>query len=92
MPDWRGIASLRTPALLFVEILSPEDTMPRVRQRVDDYLNFGTEHVWIIDPELRKAYVATSRGFEEPVNGVLTIPGTEIRVVLSELFAELDRG
>ena len=65
--------------------------MPRVRQRVDDYLNFGTEHVWIVDPELRKAYVCTTTGMEEPLNGVLTIPGTEIRVVLSELFAEQDR-
>jgi Uma2 family endonuclease len=86
---WQRI--LRTPALLFVEILSPEDIMARVRQRVDDYLNFGTEHVWVVDPELRKAYVATSRGFEESSDGVLAIPGTEIRVVLSELFAELDR-
>ena len=87
---WERI--LRTPALLFVEILSPEDTMTRVRQRVDDYLNFGTEHVWLVDPESRKAYVATRRGFEEPADGVLAIPGREIRVVLSELFAELDRG
>jgi len=86
---WERI--LRTPALLFVEILSPEDTMARVRQRVDDYLNFGTEHIWIVDPELRNAYVATSRGFEEPADGLLAIPGTGIRVVLSELFAELDR-
>ena len=88
--EWQRI--LRTPALLFVEILSPEDTMARVRQRVDDYLKFGTENVWVVDPELRKAYVATSRGFEEPADDVLAIPGTEIRAVLSELFAELDRG
>jgi Uma2 family endonuclease len=87
--EWQRI--LRTPALLFVEILSPEDTMARVRQRVDDYLTFGTEHIWVVDPESRKAYVATSRGFEEPANDVLAIPGSEIRVVLSELFAELDR-
>lgn len=86
---WERI--LRTPALLFVEILSPEDTMPRVRQRVDDYLNFGTEHVWVVDPELRKAYLCTKTGMEEPADGVLAIAGTEIRVVLSELFAELDR-
>jgi Uma2 family endonuclease len=86
---WERI--LRTPALLFIEILSPEDTMQRVRQRVDDYLNFGTEHVWIVDPQLRKAYVCSRTGFEEPDNGELVVPGTEIRVVLAELFAELDR-
>lgn len=82
---------LRTPALLFIEILSLEDTLSRTRQRVDDYLNFGTANVWIIDPELRKAYVCSKTGMQEPEGGSLVVPGTEIRVVLSELFAELDR-
>jgi Uma2 family endonuclease len=86
---WERI--LRVPALLFVEILSPEDTLRRVRQRVDDYFRFGTEHVWIVDPELRKAYVCSPTGFQEPAAGALEIAGTPIRVVLSELFAELDR-
>lgn len=87
--SWERI--LKKPALLFVEILSPEDRLSKVRERVDDYLNLGTEHVWIVDPELRKGYVCSRRGFQEPESGVLEVPGTPIRVVLSELFAELDR-
>jgi Uma2 family endonuclease len=87
--SWERI--LRKPALLFVEILSPEDRLSKVRERVDDYLKLGTEHIWIIDPELRKGYVCSRRGFQEPENGELDIPGTPIRVVLSELFEELDR-
>lgn len=87
--QWERI--LRTPALLFIEILSPEDTLSRIRRRVDDYLRFGTENVWVIDPDLRKAYVCSATGFQEPEDGVLTVAGTPIRVVLSELFAELDR-
>ncbi len=88
--QWERI--LRTPALLFIEILSPEDTMRRVRERVDDYLKFGTEHIWVVDPDARRAYVCTSTGFHEPENGVLAVPETSIQVVLSDLFAELDRG
>jgi Uma2 family endonuclease len=87
--SWERI--LRKAALLFIEILSPEDRLSKVRERVDDYLSLGTEHVWIVDPELRKGYVCSRRGFQEPEGGVLEIPGTPIRVVLSELFAELDR-
>ena len=87
--EWQRI--LRTPPLLCIEILSPRDTMSGIRQRADDYLNFGTEHVWVVDPELRRAYVFTRTSILEPEDGVLTIPGTEIRVVLSDLFAELDR-
>jgi Uma2 family endonuclease len=87
--EWERI--LRTPPLLFIEILSPEDTLSRTRQRIDDYLNFGTENVWVVDPELRKAHVCSKTGMQEPEGGVLSIPGTEIRIVLTELFAELDR-
>jgi Uma2 family endonuclease len=87
--QWERI--LRAPALLFIEILSPEDRMSRIRERVDDYFALGTEHVWIVDPELRKAYVCSRTGFQEPESGILVIPGTPIRVVLSDLFAELDR-
>jgi len=50
--SWERI--LRKAALLFIEILSPEDRLSKVRERVDDYLSLGTEHVWIVDPELRK--------------------------------------
>ncbi|MGA8109499.1 MAG: Uma2 family endonuclease, partial [Acidobacteriaceae bacterium] len=79
------------PPLLFIEILSPEDRMSRMRERVDDYFALGAEHVWIVDPELRKGYICSPRGFQEPEAGILAIPGTPIRVVLSELFSELDR-
>lgn len=87
---WERI--LRTSPLLAIEILSPEDSLSSIRRRVDDYLRFGTEHVWVIDADLRKAYVCSPHGFEEPADGVLTIPDSPVRVVLSELFAELDRG
>jgi Uma2 family endonuclease len=87
--QWERI--LAVPALLFIEILSPEDRWSRVQERIEDYFVLGTEHVWMIDPELRKGYVCSRRGYQEPENGVLEIPGTPIRVVLGDLFAELDR-
>jgi len=87
--EWQRI--LRTPPLLCIEILSPRDTLSGVRQRADDYLNFGTGHVWVIEPELRRAYVVTKTAMTEPEGGVLAIPGTPIQIVLSDLFAELDR-
>jgi Uma2 family endonuclease len=79
------------PPLICVEILSPKDTLRKMRLRVDDYLDFGADHVWIIDPGLRRAYVCSKTGFLEPEGGILEVPATPIRVVLSELFAELDR-
>ena len=82
---------IRHPQLIAIEILSPEDRLNRMQEKVDDYLEFGVENVWVIDPETRKAWTADAFGFHVVQNGELTVPGTPIRVVLSELFAELDR-
>jgi Uma2 family endonuclease len=78
------------PLLICIEILSKDDSLRGIRERVDDYLNFGVPHVWILDPALRKAYVCTHTGFQEPVSGSLEVPGSAIRVPLSEVFGEFD--
>ena len=82
---------LTRPPLLVIEILSPEDRQSRFQDRIDDYIEFGIEHIWIIDPERRSVLRATGAGLQMADPGELTVPGTPIRVVLSELFAELDR-
>src|ERR1035437_1439173 len=79
------------PPLIVIEILSPEDRLSRFQDRIEDYLVFGVEHIWIIDPERRAAYTASSSGLHPVHTNELTVPKTPIRVVLSELFAELDR-
>jgi Uma2 family endonuclease len=79
------------PPLIAVEILSPEDTLRAMQGKAAEYRSFGIENIWIIDPEPRLAYRYTSAGLEEIHTGELTVPETPICVVLSELFAELDR-
>jgi Uma2 family endonuclease len=79
------------PPLIVIEILSPEDRLSRFQDRIDDYLAFGVENIWIIDPDRREAYTATASGLHPVRSNELTVPETPIRVVLSELFAELDR-
>ena len=82
---------LTCPPLIAVEILSPEDRLTATQEKAAQYLAFGIENIWIIDPELRIAYRYTSCGLEEERSGELSIEETPIRVPLSELFAELDR-
>jgi Uma2 family endonuclease len=72
-------------------ILSPEDRLSRFTERTDEYLDFGIENIWIVDPARRLAYRATTAGLQRAASGEITVPETPIRVVLSELFAELDR-
>ena len=81
---------LTRPPLLVIEIQSPETPLSRTRTKAVEYLAFGIEHVWVIDPAARVAYRGTANGLELVRDGELTIPETPIHVVLADLFAELD--
>jgi len=74
----------RTPPFACIEILSPEDRLTRVRERVDDYFAFGVKYVWMFDPEARKAFEWTSGGMRE-VEELRTVE-PEIVIPVAELF------
>jgi Uma2 family endonuclease len=76
------------PPFLCIEILSVEDRMVRVQERIDDYLEFGVRYVWLINPQTRKAWIYTSDGAREAKDGVLRTAAPEIAVPLSEVLPE----
>ena len=82
---------LTRPPLIAIEILSPEDTLRRASLKAIEYLEFGVEHVWVIDPEKRVAYNGSMDGLQIVPTGELSVPGTPISVSIHELFAKLDR-
>jgi Uma2 family endonuclease len=82
---------LTHPPLLVIEILSPEDRLSRMTDRCGDYLEFGIENIWILDPVRSQSYRVTKAGLELSPSGEITVPGTPIRVALGELFAELNK-
>jgi len=80
---------LTKPPLLCIEILSPEDTMRRMQERIEDYRMFGVQSIWILDPGTQRGYDCRSSGWLE--TNEFQIPNTPIRLVLSELFARIRR-
>jgi Uma2 family endonuclease len=80
---------LTKPPLACIEILSPEDTLRRMQERVDDYRAFGVKHIWVLDPATQRGYDCGSEGFLDAREFV--IPNTPIRLALSELFARVRR-
>jgi len=81
---------LDSPPLIAIEIMSPEDRMAGLQEKIAEYLAFGVEHVWVFDPERRVAWFADKAGMHV-ADSELSVPGTEIRVVLGEAWAELER-
>jgi Uma2 family endonuclease len=49
-PDSSSRGIVTRPPNLCVEILAPEDTAVELFAKVREYLNFGVEWVWVIDP------------------------------------------
>jgi Uma2 family endonuclease len=79
-----------TPPLLCVEILSPEDRLPRAARVMEDYARMGVPNLWLLDPKDRVAYNYSSDGLFKLTTDRLTIPNTEIYVDLLILFGALD--
>ena len=82
---------LTKPPFIVLEIMSPEDTMRRAAKKAADYLQFGVEHVWVIDPSARLAYRGVASGLERVPNCELAVPETSIAIRATELFEKLDR-
>ena len=78
------------PPLLCIEVLSPEDTMRKTRQRVRDFLSMGVLEVWIVDPAARSISVCTGSTMVENSAGALTVPGTPVVLELAGIFQVLD--
>ncbi|MBB5059524.1 Uma2 family endonuclease [Granulicella aggregans] len=82
-------AIITVAPLLCIEVMSSEQRMSEIEERAKDYLAMGVPMVWIVDPLRRTAFVSDANGHRQ-VPEELAVPGTEIRVTLQEVFAELD--
>ncbi len=75
---------------LAVEVVSPNDTAPEIREKVDLYLDAGTRLVWVLYPDSRKVIAhfpnGTSRAFSESdtLDGGDVLPG--LRISVTKLF------
>lgn len=77
---------------LVVEIISPTDSWPNVRQKIKEYFAIGVERVWVVDPENREVLVYRSPkevitlSEEETLTGEGTLEGFTLTV--ASLFEE----
>ena len=78
---------------LAVETLSPSERAGKIQRKVEEYLEHGTELVWLIDPQHRTATVYTRGGGVQwlhegdALDGGDVVPGFSVPLVF--LFEEL---
>jgi Uma2 family endonuclease len=81
---------LQEPPFLCIEILSKDDRVGAMQEKIDDYLNFGMQYVWVINPKNRKAHVHTASSIREIKDGNLSTKNPDINVSLTDIYRCLE--
>lgn len=68
-----------------IQILSPSDSVDSMQERIDDYLQFGVAHVWLLNPRNLRAFHYTSEGMREAKDGILKTDHPAILLPVREL-------
>lgn len=83
------VAPILTRPDLVVEILSPDDQVTEMLEKIGDYLAAGIPHIWIVDPYKRTLIEADPTGIRKPSTLVLSTPLVG-EVDFAALFQQLD--
>jgi len=75
-----------SPPYLCVEVLSPEDSFPKLQSRLDDYLAMGVPNVWVLDPPTRRGWAIAREGHFEALDGILRTSDGRVALPISDLF------
>jgi Uma2 family endonuclease len=75
------------PPLLVVEVLSPDDRVTDLQDKIDDYLAFGIRCIWVVDPRTLRGMIHTAEAILEVRDSVFRVPETDIVCLLKELMA-----
>ena len=77
---------IRTPPVIAVEVLSPDDRAGDLEEKIADYLASGIPYVWVINPETHRAFVHTAEGSREVKDGILRAESVDVQVPLGEIL------
>jgi Uma2 family endonuclease len=78
------------PPYICIEILSPNDTFPKLQARFDDYLAMGVPNIWVLDPGSRRGWTITRQGHLEALDGKLRTTDKRLIMPLADLFQPED--
>jgi len=79
---------IQTAPVAIIEVMSPEDRVPRYSVRLEDYRRMGVRHIWVIDPATRKGYDCSAGNWIETAS--FAAQESPIRIDLATLFAAID--
>ena len=73
-----------------IEVLSPDDSFPKLQNRLDDYLHMGVPNIWVLDPASRRSWSITREGHFESLDGTLRTSDARVILNVADLFRPPD--
>lgn len=73
-----------TPPLVVLEIVSRDDRLTEIIDKLEEYLNWGVPHVWLADPYSERLHVMAAEGMREVPS--FELPEYSLRITKDDLF------
>jgi Uma2 family endonuclease len=77
---------LLAPAFVAIEILSDEDRMTRVIEKLQEYSAGGTQHVWLFDPRLKRMFTFRGNALQEVEGDTIGTEDPRLELKREEIF------
>jgi Uma2 family endonuclease len=82
------VSRMPEPPLLVVEIISPQQPIQEIMDKVDVYFGFGVKSVWVVSPSMHSIQIITPDGREIVIStGTATDPVTGLTADLAAVFS-----
>ncbi|MBL8173570.1 MAG: Uma2 family endonuclease, partial [Bryobacterales bacterium] len=78
-----NVAPVGLAPFIAVEILSPDDRMSEVRNKLEEYADWGVSHIWLIEPHSKRLYLRKD-GLHEVLS--YSIPELDLHLTPADLF------
>lgn len=78
------------PPYICIEVLSPDDSFPKLQERLDDYLAMGVPNIWVLDPTSRRSWSVSREGHFEALDGNLHTSDGRVTLTMADLFQPAD--
>lgn len=75
------------PPFLCIEILSRDDRVQDLLEKLEEYVALGVPHIWVIDPRARHAFTYTGSALQRVTGPSLT--AGDVSIPLDEVFFRL---
>jgi Uma2 family endonuclease len=83
LPDEEVFTS---PPYLCVEVMSPDDTISAMQDRLDDYLQFGVPNIWVVDPWKHRGWHISAEGWALVHNGLMCTADGNVEMPLADVL------